>query len=376
MDKDDKDFLLDQAKMGLMYKKNSTFIATILFSLKFSWDESIPTACTNGINLLINPNFFKPLTVDERIFLLAHEAWHVAFQHMCRVGDRDFKLWNQATDYVINLMLKDAGYSLIKGGLLDEKFRDMNSDQVYAHLLNNAQDSDPNFQPDMQPAEDSSMSQAQKDAVEQQIINTINKATMQSKASGDAPGSIPGEIEVALHDLLYPKLSWNEILNRFMNDLNQDDYSFAKVNRRFLPDVYLPTLVGERLSDIASAVDTSCSVLDHQFTEFVTELDEIKTTLNPEKMTIIDFDTSIKKVQVLEEYDDLSSVKFHGRGGTDIREVLKWAKENKPACLIIFTDGEFRQHNIDPGIPVFWIIHSNCYGRFSYPFGQVIEYPH
>jgi hypothetical protein len=118
----DKETALNKAKLHIAIRKESAFISTILFSLKFSWDETIPTACTNGINLRVNPEFFLSLPLLQQVFLLEHESYHVAFMHMTRTGDRDFRLWNMATDYVINLMLVKANGAMIEGGLLDKKY--------------------------------------------------------------------------------------------------------------------------------------------------------------------------------------------------------------------------------------------------------------
>ena len=65
---------MDKAKISLIRTKNSAFISTILFSLKLGWTEDHPTACTDGLELWINPKFFNSLTKGNQVFLLAHEA--------------------------------------------------------------------------------------------------------------------------------------------------------------------------------------------------------------------------------------------------------------------------------------------------------------
>lgn len=371
--------LLDRAKIKLMQNPNSTFITTVLFSLKFSWNASIPTACTNGLNLQFNPDFFMKLSEAERVGVLVHEAWHVAFQHMTRVGDKDFRTWNIATDYVINNMLDDNGFALPEGGLLDHQYDGKTSEQVYDIIHNDPSKQPSNFPMDMENMSGQGDSQVDKDQaekIEQEITDILVKANTQARMNQDDPGSIPGEIQVALDKLLNPKLPWHQILHRFMDGLAPEDYSFRKFNRRFLPEFYLPTLFSEALGEITVAVDTSGSITDEQCTEFVSEINGIKENLNPQKLTVLDFDTSIKAVHELDQDDSVQNVSFHGRGGTDIKEVLEWGKEKKPNCLVIFTDGYFFMYDIDPEIPVVWIIHSGGYGHFDCDFGKIIEYPH
>jgi len=78
---------LRHAKIDLMTK--SVFLSTICLSLKHSFTTDIPTAATNGLSIIYNPDFFANLTAPERAGLLAHEVWHVAFNHLSRVGERD-----------------------------------------------------------------------------------------------------------------------------------------------------------------------------------------------------------------------------------------------------------------------------------------------
>ena len=101
---------LRHAKIDLMTK--SVFLSTICLSLKHRFTEEIPTAATNGLSIIYNPDFLNGLTAQERTGLLAHEVWHVAFNHLTRIGERDRMIWNKAGDYVINLMLSSE-YVLI-----------------------------------------------------------------------------------------------------------------------------------------------------------------------------------------------------------------------------------------------------------------------
>lgn len=383
-----KEKALDRAKVGLMQIKNSVFISTILFSLKFSWDDTIPTACTNGLDLRINPDFFLGLDKEERVFLLAHEAWHVAFQHMLRMSkekEDNFDVWNQATDHYINIMLIDNGYKMIKGGLADHQYsnqQEWSSDKIFKDLMDNPNKQDPNFQPDFDPnaggdngdGGDKSKPQMSKEDVQRKIEDIIIKASVQSRMSKDEVGTVPGEIEVALDKLLNPKLPWNVILANFLSSMAKEDYSWRRPNRRFMPDYYLPSLYSESLGHVAVAVDTSCSVTDEQFTAFRTEIDNIQRTMNPESMTIVDFDTQIHTIHKLQQGEDASKIHFHGRGGTYMHPVFDHYNkpENKPKVLIMFSDMECQEVTEDPGYPVIWI---KLRGHgFNPSFGQVIDF--
>ena len=354
---------LDQTKIGLMSREDSVFFSTVVLSLKHVWDNSIPTAGVDGISIFYNPDFFMELSKDERVFLLLHETMHVVYQHITRKSDRDHDKWNRAGDYVINASIIKMGLPMPKGGLYDAKYTGMTTDQVYDLL-----DDEP------MPAHLKDIREPKEapEEVQKKIDEILVRASIQSRASGDKPGTIPGEVEIYLKSLLDPILPWYRILHKHMNALAKTEYSFMRPNRRFFPDHILPTAYGTGLENIAVAIDTSGSVTDSQFQQFCSEAGGILKNLQPEKVTITQFDHRLQSVDEVRSLRDIHKVKFTGRGGTNVDTVMNWANENKPNAMVVFTDGYFRRPGIDPGIPVYWIIHSNK--NFSCAFGKVIKY--
>ena len=92
---------VSRAKIAMMQKPQTLFLATVCCALETVATTDVPFAATNGKKLLINPDTFMQLDKEERTFLMAHETLHVAYKHMLRRNTRDAKLWNYATDYVI-----------------------------------------------------------------------------------------------------------------------------------------------------------------------------------------------------------------------------------------------------------------------------------
>jgi predicted metal-dependent peptidase len=288
---------------------------------------------------------------------------HVALLHITRLKGRNRKKWNMAADFVINLMLVERGFTMPKGGLLDKSYAGLSTEQVYDLI------------PDQQ-AEDYPMDieEAPGDlpAMEEGIKEILVRASVASKMAGDKPGSIPGDIQIYLDKLLKPKLPWKVILRRFIQSFAKDDYTFTRPNRRFFTKHNLPALKSEKLIDLAIAVDTSGSVTDEEFKRFVSETSGILKMMQPDEMTLIQFDTKLKSIDTLKNLQDLSRVTFTGRGGTKIGPVLEWAKEAKPQLLLVFSDGEFYWPGDLLKNPTLWMIHNNK--DFKAPFGQVIHY--
>jgi len=376
---------ISKAKIKLMLKGTEAFLSTLVLALDTIVEDGVGTACTDGLSIKFDPVFVDTLDDEQLIFLLAHETWHVAFMHMCRVGDRNFRKWNHAADYVINLMLTDAGYKFIEGGLLDKQYAGMSAEEVYdllpeeeSELPDNVLDGD--FKPADGDSEDSQdgngnspsngsggMSEQE---IEQKIQDAIIKAATAAQMSNQA-GSIPGSIAKLVNDILNPQLPWQVILANYMSAKSKTEKSWSRRNKRFRT-TYLPSKLSESMGDVNIYVDASGSVSDDEFSAYIGEMHEIREALRPEVMKVISFDTRLKEEFVMEKGEELA-VEFTGGGGTCIEPVITHAEEQQEVDVsIIFTDGYFS--NVDyTKVPndVLWVIVNNP--SWECPHGTVIH---
>ena len=88
------------------------FFGSVVSNVKYVETDNIPTAATDGKLIYYNPEFLEKLSVEEQTFVFAHEVCHIAFNHILRSKDKNQKLWNIATDGVINQFIKRAGLKL------------------------------------------------------------------------------------------------------------------------------------------------------------------------------------------------------------------------------------------------------------------------
>jgi predicted metal-dependent peptidase len=362
-----RDIALSRAKIGLISRKDSVFITTVLFSLSLRWSTNIPTAATNGTELLLNEDFFMELPPAQREFLLAHEAWHVCLEHMIRIGNLDPKRYNKAGDYVINLILTKAGLEMIPCGLLDKAFKGMSTQEVYDLLP--VEEDDP-FQCDVLPLEDCEDSTIEQKEME--VTNIVMRAVAQSKMSSDSVGTVPGDIERMINEIINPKLPWQTLLQNYVSALAKQDYSWRKPNRRYFPSAYLPKLYSDSVDNIAIAIDTSGSVSQEDFSTFISEIEGIREILNPETTTIIDFDSQIKAIHKITRDDNLRDIPFKGYGGTDLRPMMKEVIKLDPTVLIVFSDLYCTPILEDTNIPTIWICISHPKAKVN--FGELIHF--
>lgn len=368
---------LDRTKIELMRRPNTVFYTTILFSQRIIWEpdaRKIPTAAIDGTHLWINPDFFMSLTPAERQGLLIHEILHVALNHMARCGKRHPLVWNYAGDYIINNTLIQYGYTVPKNGLVDDAFKDDNTEQAYAKIFKEC-----NLATLTIPGTGSDIifptTAADQGKVSRRVADILVHAAVQAQAAGDDLGTIPGNIMLEIDELLNPKLPWNVIFQNYMSKFCKEDYNMARPNKRFMPDYYMPVSHSERVDDMVIGVDSSGSTTHNkQFHYFVNEIASIQQMLNPEKITAIDWDTKIRSFQdITPDTDILSQIKFKGGGGTDITELINWLIEHKPAICVIFTDGQFNMpKQIPQDTSVIWLVHDD--DKWTAPYGEVIHY--
>lgn len=124
---------IEAIKRRLLVKYSD--FGSILAGSKLIEELSIKTAGTDGDNIYYNPNFMSSLTEEEQVFILAHEVYHIAFNHVFRSEGKDKKLWNIAADAVANANIKKDGLPIVKGGVDIEEAINYDVEEMYEKLL-------------------------------------------------------------------------------------------------------------------------------------------------------------------------------------------------------------------------------------------------
>ena len=178
-----------KAKIELMTR--SAFISTIALGMRHVITDATKTADVNGTVIRYNPEFLKGQTITQFAGLMAHECWHVAFQHMARKGDRDHIIWNCTGDYIINHMLTKAGFEIPTGGLLNKKYGEgWSTDGVYDDLIKEGKDFDTGaLMLDLREGEGDKKGIELDSAVTNIIVRARTQAQM-SKTAGEIPDEI------------------------------------------------------------------------------------------------------------------------------------------------------------------------------------------
>jgi len=343
-------------------------------------DDKTPTACTNGRDVKYGRQFVESLNDADLRGVIIHEAKHKMYRHLLtwkHLNKQDPQRANMACDYVINLELVDEGsrsgnfITLPKGGLVSERFRGLNSAEVF-----NLLPPQPNGGGDGGFDEhDWEGAESLNDAEQTELAKEIDQAIRQGAILA---GKVGGNIDRSFTDLMSAKVDWKEALREFVSSVSQgkDDSTWRKPNRRWLQhDIYMPSTISESMGRVVVAIDTSGSIYGEVLNRFISEVASVMQNMNPEQVDLLYWDSEVAGHEVygLNDADRMtSSTKPKGGGGTSPSCITRYMRKHKidPVCAIILTDGCVGN---DWGgawnCPTLWVITDN----YRSPIGQTIK---
>ena len=100
----------------------------------------VNTAGTDGKTIYLNKDYLRKLEEDEQVFVLSHEICHIGLNHILRSKDKDPRLWNIATDAVINRHLVKDGLPKVDNIVYKEDALNYDAEELYNKLLKEKQD--------------------------------------------------------------------------------------------------------------------------------------------------------------------------------------------------------------------------------------------
>ena len=360
-----------------------------------SISDDVPTAMTNGRDEVYGTAFVQSLDFKELAFVMLHECAHKMLRQLTvwrKLFEEDQRLTNQAADYVVNLMLteRDPGGTVIKMpmregkaiGLLDKRFTNMTTKQVFDILKKEQEEGGGGSggggfdEHDWEGADE--LTKEEREQFAKELDQAIRQGQMAAQKMHGKTGST-GNRE--LQGLLEPKVDWRELLRDFVNATcaARDFSSWRKPNRRFLgSDMYLPSLIGERVKSVVIGCDTSGSISDAEHARNISETNEILKSVNPEEVHVIYWDHTVAGHEVYDagNMDSFATTtRPEGGGGTDPTAMMRYLKEKniKPDCIIQFTDGCIGDWGNEWEAPMLWcLVGSWAQGKLA-PVGKTVH---
>lgn len=393
LDKDKEERRLKKVKISLMRNPKFALWSGIMMVGKTEVRDDFPTAATNGRDEWYGREFIKGLDDKELGFVVLHENLHKAFRHLFiwkKLDEIDRGLTNAACDYVINLLIVEMDpteqvVAMPKKdgkiyGLFDMRFKGMNTKQVFDILRKEQEEGGGGGgqgfdEHDWDGAKE--LSEEDKKVLEREIDQAIRQGQItHQKVHGKGAGNLGRE----LGDLLEPQVDWREVLREFVKSVcnNKDVSSWRRVNRRFIgQDIYLPTLIGERVGRVAIGIDTSGSIGSAELNKFLSEVQSIAKDVRPQFVDIIYWDSEVASHEEYSESDlpnIVSSTKPKGGGGTDPTAMMDYLKEKNiiPEVIIMLTDGYMEDWGDDWPAPILWTICGGASDIYA-PVGKTVH---
>jgi predicted metal-dependent peptidase len=360
---------LIKARTGLVL--SSPFFASIALHLTLQEDKECQTAYTDSVVLGYNPEFIESLSLDEVKAVICHEVMHVVMLHIFRQQERNPRKWNIACDYAVNLIVRESGFRLPEGALLDDKYNNLEAEVIYNQLPDEYQlPIGKTLIGDVKPYRQKSNNK-QYEATSQQQAQDWKLKITQAAAIAKAQGKLPLSLDRMISGMLQPKLPWREILARFITEHAKNDYTWTLPNKRYLhAGLYLPALQIPTLGTIAVIIDTSGSIQEQNLQQFAGELQSILISYPDTEIQVIYVDSAVAHTETVTTQD----LKLHakGGGGTDFRPGFAYLKKEQlePTCVLYFTDGWCSSFPTEPDYPTLWILTDKA--NFEPPFGEVV----
>ena len=415
---------LSRARVDLF--KERPFYGNLLMYLKLEEDEE---QLTLGVNpdgtLKYNPDYIRDQSKKEVTFSLIHELGHFITSTVgkVRMAGRDklvsaelpegaqdvnavnvyekdgkkyavYTLWNVAADYAVNDIIGLDGFFVPEDSRTPDRFSNQSTDENYAQLDEEIEESDDDLPPQMQgkfcrtdshegegdgqgEGGDKELSQTELEERAEEREEKWKGRMINAHENSDRQGDYPGQLKSIIDELTNPTLNWRSLLNQYISREIVRDVSFAKPHKKsYSMGVYLPEVQRENL-DVTVAIDTSGSISDDLLGTFLSEVQGIKDSHEAVEMDIILADAAIQKVHTFKNNQRLrpGDIEMLGRGGTDHRPVFKWVENNKNGSriLICLTDGYTSFPDNAPEYDTIWATTPNGIDKDGYPFGKVVK---
>lgn len=354
------------------------FFATLAMRLEPVEKAGLGTVGTDGKNFYYDPVFWAKCSLDEQIGLWAHEVMHVATGTLFRRQNRDHQLWNAASDYAINPQLIDFGLKLPKEGLLDNKFRDMSAEAIYAILYKDAKKVPTSCCSGHEPATDDKKDGTSNGDTRslKELESEWKQATIAAAAVAREAGKLPAGLESLVEGLL-PKINWRERLRLWLGMRSKTEYKFSPASRRYRHlGLQMPSMTGQQL-DLVWIMDTSGSMDDELLAQGLGEVrclrQKIRTTLR-----ILHVDTEVAKDQYFGVHDVIPrKLTWKGRGGTNLQVAFDYLKDKAYPIsgVVCMTDGYTYPAPIKSrlNVPLLWLLTPSHTGERFYEQGESIK---
>ena len=376
---------IKKAHIAIMRHKTFGAFSGVVATGKVTVDDKCQTAYTNGWDVTYGDKFVQSLSDPELRFVVLHEALHKSYRHLHvwkQLWSQDQRRTNIAADHFVNLGLVDTdnGEGFIvcpKIGIQpNPEYRGLSVKQIFDRLKDEQDDDGQGGDGEGSGFDEHDFDGASQASAEEQAkqAEEIQRALRQGESVARARGKGKGSGSL-MADILKPKVDWRAQLREFVQETcaGRDDSTWAKPNRRFVgDDVYMPSMISEKIGELVVIFDTSGSCFSGTvISAFASELAAIVEQVKPEKVRTLYVDDHVHGEQVFEDGTfAVAQLQVKGGGGTDLRLGFDHITEKRytPQAVIVFTDG-YTPFPASIPCPTLWVMTENI----TAPVGRTLR---
>ena len=383
-----------KAKIQLL--SEHPFFGYLLIYTKTIFDEKVLTGGTDGKAIYVNPRYIEKLSVDEVKALLAHEVLHCALLHLWRRGNREPMVWNIATDLAVNSILVDNYFKLPTGSLYDKRYHGYCAEEIYEKIKDRVTvievpaPGTPGKRVKVVEIDGREIGRQMDEHMEggrdgkdeaRRLAEEWCKRLAEAYEYARQHGRLPAGIEKILDIVLKPpKVNWKQFIEHEIITAKSKDYTWLRPSKATLAgvtDYWLPGIEKEKEVDLVVAIDTSNSIMDEEYAEFVNEVYNMVKKHNVRATVLLcDYDIQAVYKELKSPMEIIEKLKKRkGYGGTSFKPVFQWVEKNVRNCklLIYFTDSYGEYPEKKPKYNVIWVVPKSVKEVNKPPFGKLVR---
>ncbi len=373
------------------------------------------TSCaSDGKKFYWHPDFLGKLDNVQLKVCMAHEAWHIALDHIGRSAGKEPAVWNIAIDYIVNSIIEDDWrkvsdeqqsrhtpwggilgnpmslqqfLNFLQGGELlptrqvifaDPLMLHKTPEWIYQQILElwHKSPRSKQFGPDSKnSALDSLDTHIESDLGKDDLDEELTNAS--KHAENLEPGSTPQFIEDYLKNLYSPSLDLLDMVRSscfFKRNNDGMKNNWKRPRRRGLAlGQYMPRRYTHDVKWLC-LIDSSGSMTVEHISRGLSQLQSLGDG-SIGHVVCCDAKVHWKSLIEIDDISDLKDIKIVGRGGTTLDHFFKELPKKlgfEYDTIIVITDGKFVPPAIwlEPLCPVIWVIVTKH--KFIPNFGKVV----
>jgi predicted metal-dependent peptidase len=317
-------------------------------AIRVKEDPKINTMCTDGRSIWYSPRWVREKPLPSVLFGALHETVHVFGNHPARCGDRDPRRWNYAADVRTNhdciAILESKGLQWkLEEGLVPahEWAKWLTVEEIYDRLPQ-SDGVPPDYEPDMLPPPPAT--EGEDKEFKRQLTEDLTQATFaeEQRSKGKTIEDLYGSsVWERLKELRRCDVPWHVLLQgRLAAALGQDLATWIPPNRKWFPEIALPSRKGSMENELLLGIDVSGSITNEDLKRFRACI--MPAARRARTTTVVTFDERVRECKSSTRPETLMRDLRFATGShshTDVRGVFEEVDKRRPSAVAIITDG-------------------------------------